>query len=32
MAVALALGLSLGLGSKDITKKVLEDWYKKIEK
>ncbi|PIZ24215.1 hypothetical protein COY48_04305, partial [Candidatus Collierbacteria bacterium CG_4_10_14_0_8_um_filter_43_86] len=31
MAVALALGLSLGLGSKDITKKVLEDWYKKIE-
>ena len=32
MAIALALGLSLGLGSKDITKKALEDWYKKIEK
>ncbi|KKT39636.1 hypothetical protein A3K29_01930 [Candidatus Collierbacteria bacterium RIFOXYB2_FULL_46_14] len=32
MAIALALGLSLGLGAKDITKKVLEDWYKKIDK
>jgi len=28
-ALALAIGLSLGLGSKDLIKKFLEDWYNK---
>lgn len=31
-ALALSLGISLGLGSKDLTKKLMEDWYKKLEK
>ena len=30
--LALALGLSLGLGSKDLVKTVLEDWYKRFKK
>ncbi|MBI2326036.1 hypothetical protein HYU91_01475 [Candidatus Collierbacteria bacterium] len=30
--LALALGLSLGLGSKDLVKTVLEDWYKSFKK
>ncbi len=30
--LALALGLSLGLGSKDLVKTVLEDWYKNFRK
>lgn len=29
---ALALGLSLGLGSKDLVKTLLEDWYKNFKK
>ncbi len=31
-AVALAVGIGFGLGSKDLIKKLLENWYKKIEK
>lgn len=31
-AVALALGLGFGLGSKDLIKTFLEDWYKKVTK
>ncbi len=30
--LALALGLSLGLGSKDLVKAILEDWYKSFKK
>jgi len=30
--LALALGLSLGLGSKDLVKTLLEDWYKSFKK
>ena len=30
--LALALGLSLGLGSKDLVKTILEDWYKSFKK
>lgn len=30
--LALALGLSLGLGSKDLVKAILEDWYKDFKK
>ena len=30
--LALALGLSLGLGSKDLVKSILEDWYKGFKK
>ena len=30
--LTIALGLSLGLGSKDLVKSVLEDWYKEIKK
>ena len=30
--LALALGLSLGLGSKDLVKTILEDWYKRFKK
>ncbi|MDP2670862.1 MAG: hypothetical protein Q8P13_00110, partial [bacterium] len=30
--LALALGLSLGLGSKDLVKTILEDWYKTFKK
>ncbi len=30
--IALALGLSLGLGSKDLVKNILEDWYKNFKK
>jgi len=31
-ALALGSGLALGLGSKDLVAKLLEDWYKKIKK
>lgn len=30
--ISLALGLSLGLGSKDLVKNLLEDWYKNFKK
>lgn len=30
--LVLVLGLSIGLGSKDLVAKILEDWYKKISK
>lgn len=30
--LTLILGLSIGLGSKDLVAKILEDWYKKINK
>lgn len=30
--LALALGLSLGLGSKDLVRTALEDWYKSLKK
>lgn len=30
--LTIALGLSLGLGSKDLVKSVLEDWYKEFKK
>lgn len=30
--LAIALGLSLGLGSKDLVKAILEDWYKDFKK
>src|SRR3989344_1199016 len=30
--LALALGLSLGLGSKDLVKSILEDWYKNFKR
>jgi len=30
--IALALGLSFGLGSKDLVKSILEDWYKNFKK
>ncbi|MEK7063930.1 MAG: hypothetical protein AAB939_00420, partial [Patescibacteria group bacterium] len=30
--LALALGLSLGLGSKDLVKSILEDWYRNFKK
>lgn len=30
--LVLILGLSIGLGSKDIVAKILDDWYKKISK
>lgn len=32
LVLVLALGLGFGLGSKDIFKKILEDWYKKVSK
>ncbi len=31
-ALALAIGISLGLGSKDLVKSLLEGWYKNIKK
>jgi len=31
-ALALGFGLALGLGSKDLVAKLLEDWYKKLKK
>ncbi len=31
-ALALGSGLALGLGSKDLVAKLLEDWYKKLKK
>ena len=30
--MAIGLGLSLGLGSKDLVKTILEDWYKNIKR
>ncbi|HEX9008376.1 MAG TPA: hypothetical protein VF837_03910, partial [Patescibacteria group bacterium] len=30
--LAIALGLGFGLGSKDIIKKILEDWYENFKK
>lgn len=30
--LTIALGLSLGLGSKDLVKSILEDWYKEFKK
>ena len=30
--ITLAFGLGLGLGSKDLIKKILEDWYKNLKK
>ena len=30
--LAIGLGLSLGLGSKDLVKTILEDWYKDFKK
>lgn len=30
--LALAIGLGIGLGSKDIIKSILEDWYKQLKK
>jgi len=30
--LALAFGLSFGLGGKDLVAKLLEDWYKKFKK
>lgn len=31
-AIALAIGLGFGLGSKDLIKEILESWYKKVKK
>ena len=32
LTIVLAVGLSVGLGAKDLVSKVLSDWYEKVKK